>query len=164
MTEMRWLVPPVGVALLLAVGGGAALAGAWHMSFTTPTNVPAAESPRAMESAPADAAATPADPPAVADRNLFRADRRRPSRPYELLASTTADSPRRAPPTLKLVGVALGSTRAALLQGIPGTEGARVLAEGDTVAGMTLVRVHRDRAVLLVGTDTVTLTLPEERR
>jgi hypothetical protein len=52
-----------------------------------------------------------------------------------------------------LTGVLWGSTSAALLEGIPGHEGAVVMSKGDTAGGLRLTRLKHDR-VTLTGMDT----------
>jgi hypothetical protein len=118
--------------------------------------------------APHALAAAPRRPPPLADRMTivvaesmiarfvaaapFRRDRRPPSRsPGPVLASSAAPVPR---PELRLTGLALGGRPAAVIDGWPGAEGGRLLVVGDTAAGLRLVRVSADGAVV-VGRDTV---------
>lgn len=56
-------------------------------------------------------------------------------------------------PPLVLRGLVGGASLEAIVEGLPGVEGATVLRAGETVAGITLRAVRRDTAIL-VGKDT----------
>jgi len=73
-------------------------------------------------------------------------------------------TPTAARPALLLAGVLLGGEPAAVIEGLPGTDGARVLHVGQVVAHYLLREVSADRAVI-VGPDTVwVLTLRRQFR
>lgn len=56
-------------------------------------------------------------------------------------------------PVLNLVGLVLDGAPRALIQGIPGATGARLLGEGDTAGGVRVRRIRSDQ-VRLTGHDT----------
>jgi hypothetical protein len=56
-------------------------------------------------------------------------------------------------PVLTLSGIVWGEEPAAVIEGLPGLERARVLHRGDQVAGVTLRTITPDQ-VILVGMDT----------
>jgi hypothetical protein len=58
-----------------------------------------------------------------------------------------------------VAGVVLGRTRAALLRGLPGVDGARVLAEGEAAAGVRVLRVADTLVVVTWRADTLSLPL-----
>ena len=95
-------------------------------------------------------------------RPMFRADRRRSAR-YDATAASSADAAPAAPaqpkPVLVLSGLVRGARPAAVLAGIPGTEGEVVLRQGDRVGGLRLVRLEGDRAVVRGLGSTWRLTL-----
>jgi hypothetical protein len=150
--------------LLLALAG---VAGVWGA-----VRVPLSSSLEPMERRPVTAP-TPtnstAHPPAndIAARDLFRPDRLPAPVPFDPLAPGGGAAPVPAPPprpTLVLVGLVLGSPRAALIRGLDGTPEARLLAEGEEWAGLRVLRVLPDAVVLKSGRDTVRLAWPEEGR
>ena len=96
----------------------------------------------------------------VAERNLFRPDRSmaeaRNEQPAVGSAMTAPFTPR---PRLTLRGILGGPPWDALIEGIPGRDGALVLRAGQTMAGVTIKSIRRD-TVLVKGFDTTwTLTL-----
>jgi hypothetical protein len=97
-------------------------------------------------------------------KNAFRLDRRAAPIPYE---PGRADGPPPPPveprPALIVAGVVLGRTRAALLRGLPGTEGVRVLAEGEEAGGVRVLRVADTAVVVTWRADTLYLPLPGGR-
>jgi hypothetical protein len=116
-----------------------------------------------MSAAPA-IAATPAALPArgpspdslatvATARHPFRLDRTAAPMPFDPLLSGDAPPSHPPRPTLTLVGIALGAESAALIDGLPGTEGTRVLRVGEAFAGYIVRRVEEDR-VLIAGPDT----------
>ncbi len=94
---------------------------------------------------------------AIARRNVLRLDRSPPAIAYDPL--TNATGPNRRRPTVQLVvlGVLLGSPRAAVLGGLPGVTGSRLLEEGETVGDITLLEVLEDTVTVRVGPDTLYL-------
>jgi hypothetical protein len=98
----------------------------------------------------------------IADRNLFR-----PERASADESAVTAESvpvamaPPSAKPHLVLRGVLGGPPWDAVIEGVPGREGAAVIRVGEPTAGLTVRRVQRDTAWVR-GFDT-TWTLPLTR-
>ena len=89
----------------------------------------------------------------IAEGNLFRPDR---SRPDSLNVSPVQGAP--APPappkaSLKLRGLVGGPPWDALIEGIPGREGAVVARVGQTLGGITISAIRRD-TVIAKGMDT----------
>ncbi len=91
----------------------------------------------------------------VVQRNAFRSDRRPALVPYD--PSGQAPPPAEPRPSLSVAGVVLGRTRAALLRGLPGVDGARVLAEGEAAAGVRVLRVADSTVVVTWRSDTLSL-------
>lgn len=122
--------------------------------------LPATSAPVAVgaRERPASAASRyPADSLAarIAAHDLFRFDRRPatmpydPQRPAAVLGTYTPPKP-----ALRLVGLVSAAEPAALIEGLPGIEGGRVLRRGDRIAGLTIAAIERGR-VRVVGMDTV---------
>jgi hypothetical protein len=92
----------------------------------------------------------------IAGSAPFRRSRRPSEAPYDPVVPETtgtqmdSSAPR---PLVVLAGVALGDRPVAVLEGVPGTEGPRVVAEGDTAGGLRVRRV-RATGVLVTGYDT----------
>lgn len=150
----------------LALAGAAAVAraalapvGAPLPRATRATRVAAQASPQAY---PADSLAA-----LVQAGDVFRLGHRpAPVRydPAPPLGSAPPSTPTAARPALLLAGVLLGGEPAAVIEGLPGTDGARVLHVGQVVAHYLLREVSADRAVI-VGPDTVwVLTLRRQFR
>lgn len=90
----------------------------------------------------------------IAEGNLFRPDRSRPA--DEVTVTQTQGPP--PPPTppkavLRLRGLVGGPPWDALIEGIPGHEGAVVARVGQTLSGITIRAVRRD-TVFVQGMDT----------
>src|SRR5207247_10370224 len=66
-------------------------------------------------------------------------------------------------PALALVGIVWdgGSDPTALLEGLPGVEGPRVVRTGESVASLRVKRIERER-VVVVGLDTVWVLMVRE--
>jgi hypothetical protein len=92
----------------------------------------------------------------IADRNLFRPERAPPA----ARAPTPVAAPS-ARPQLVLRGVLGGPPWDAVVEGIPGREGAVVIQTGETTAGLTVRAIRRDTAYVR-GFDT-TWALPLTR-
>lgn len=92
----------------------------------------------------------------IARRNLFRATRSATSLPYsEAPLSPPAGAPVRPPkPAISLTGIVGGPVAAAVLEGLPGLDGARVVVTGDSAGGVRVVRITRS-SVVLRGYDTL---------
>ena len=92
----------------------------------------------------------------VVVRNAFRPDRRPAPVPYEPTRVDGGPPPPSEPqPTLSVAGVVFGRTRAALLRGIPGTDGVHVLAEGEDVRGVRVLRIVDTAVVVTWRADTL---------
>jgi hypothetical protein len=115
---------------------------------TTPTH-PAAD---ALDSAVAD----------IADRNLFRPERASAEeRESSAAAPAMAMGAPSSKPHLVLKGVLGGPPWDAVLEGIPGREGAVVIRAGESVGGVSVRAIRRDTAYVR-GFDT-TWALPLSR-
>lgn len=95
-------------------------------------------------------------------RNLFRSARQPPGVPYD--PSRTEPVQRPQPFSLVLVGLLHGAHPAALIQGFPGVEGARVLGLSEEFGGYRLVRLDVTGVTLLRGSDSVHLKIQEASR
>jgi len=107
--------------------------------------------------------ATPAHAPtqpeslvaALVGRDPFRVTRRPATVPYDpvrLVQPATAPTPK---PVLTLVGIVWDNGRdpTALVEGLPGVDGARPILQGETVAGLRVKAIRPDR-VEITGLDT----------
>lgn len=83
----------------------------------------------------------------------FRANRIIPSAERGLLAAGTARPPDPPKPQLALVGLVLGKLRTALLTGVPGNAGTRLMSTGDTAGGIRVRSISANQ-VLVAGYDT----------
>jgi hypothetical protein len=108
-------------------------------------------------------AAYPADSlaRAAAARDLFRADRRPAPVAYDPVRGT-APAPDAPPkPVLVLSGIIWGALPQAVIEGLPGVDGPRVMRVGDVVAGLKVRDIESNR-VLIAGMDTTwSLTVRE---
>jgi hypothetical protein len=97
---------------------------------------------------------------AAAARDPFRVTRASAPLPFDPTVNADVPPPPPAPrPPLRLVGIALGTDPAALVEGLPGIEGTRVLRVGEAVAGYTVRRITETH-VRITGPDTTwTLTV-----
>ncbi len=87
-------------------------------------------------------------------RDLFRSTRRPAALAYDpQRAAAPADVAQPPKPALVLVGLVAGGEATAVIEGIPGIEGSRVMRVGDIVSGLRLERIEADR-VVIVGMDT----------
>lgn len=93
-------------------------------------------------------------------RDLFRAERRPAAIPYDPARAVGSGlGAIVAKPTLTLRGLVWGAVPEAVVEGLPGTDGPRVLRVGEAIGGLRVQRVQPDR-VIIAGMDTVwTLTL-----
>jgi hypothetical protein len=148
------LARPVLIALILAGGGAVAWAAAGPLM-----SAGALPSAQATDgSGRVTATARPADSliAAAIRRPMFRPGRRPaavrfdPGRVEGPSDQAPASPPR---PSLTVSGIVWGAEPAALLEGLPGSEGSVVVRKGERVAGIRVVRIERDR-VVLAGLDT----------
>jgi len=87
-------------------------------------------------------------------RDLFRATRRAPEVVYDpTRLAQLAAAPTVPKPVLTLVGLVAGADPTAVVIGLPGVEGPRVMRVGDQVARITLKAIARQEA-RLEGMDT----------
>ena len=119
------------------------------LAFTNPGGLSRGEHPN-IDSL--DAVATRGDP--------FRQSRRPAPVPFDPVNPTDAPPPPAAPrPSLALVGILIGDEPAALIDGLPGVDGTRVLRVGETAAGYTVRRIEPDRVTVQGADTTWTLTV-----
>lgn len=156
-------VGPRVLGWVLVVSGVGAAFGAALMPLAPPVQAAAAQ-PREPNAVPAPR--YPADSLAVSvgGRDLFRFGRRPATTAYDPQRAVTPVAGAYAPPkpVLRLVGLVSGAEPAALIEGLPGIEGGRVMRGGERIAGLTVTAIARGR-VRVVGMDTVwvlTLRLP----
>jgi hypothetical protein len=127
---------------------------------------------RTLEAAPLDSvvagASAPATPPPlvpeslriVATANPFRLDRRAAQVPYDASRRVEA-APPPVRPTITVSGILWSSRPVAILEGLPGIEGPRLVQAGDRF-GPLEVRSIRPRRVVVRGADTTwTLSVRE---
>jgi hypothetical protein len=86
-------------------------------------------------------------------RDPFRLSRQPAAVAYDplRLAQQAASPPK---PPLVLVGLVVGNSPAAIIDGLPGVDGARVVRAGEIVGPLRVRRIERDR-VVVTGMDTV---------
>ncbi|HEX4561619.1 MAG TPA: hypothetical protein VH113_07275 [Gemmatimonadales bacterium] len=97
----------------------------------------------------------------VTGRDLFRTDRRPAQLAYDPLrgAGPLPEGPPK--PTLNLTGMVWGALPEAVIEGLPTTDGPRVVRVGDVVGGLAIRRIGR-RGVVVAGMDTTwTLVVKE---
>lgn len=86
---------------------------------------------------------------AISSRNPFRADRRPSSVPFDPARQEGApQATRPTRPSLSVAGVVLGSSPAAIIEGLPGVEGGRLLGVGERVGDFVLREVSQDRVIV----------------
>jgi len=88
-------------------------------------------------------------------RDVFRADRHATTVSYDPSQLAVAAAVQASPPkpALALVGLATGNHPIAVLEGLPGADGPRVVRVGDVVGGLRITGIEKDR-VLVIGMDT----------
>lgn len=97
----------------------------------------------------------------VVGRDPFRATRRPAPTRYNPIAVATPEAPPAPKPVLALTGIVWGEVPEAVLEGLPGTDGPRVVRRGETVGGFRIRAIERSH-VIVAGLDTVwTLTVRE---
>jgi hypothetical protein len=120
---------------------------------------------RAPNALPPDDAMTPAGAMAargnpdslaalITRRDPFRMSREPGAVPFNPDAAADAPPPPRAPrPPLALAGIVLGAEPLALIDGLPGLEGSRVMRVGERAGDYVLRAITADR-VVIAGPDT----------
>lgn len=73
--------------------------------------------------------------------------------PNRTAAAAVAEEPRQPKPRLALAGILWEPEPSAVIEGIPGVEGARLVLRGETVSGLKVRRIERNR-VVITGLDT----------
>jgi len=142
-----------GLAVLAALGGLGALGVALR-----PWPAPHLPGPVAAIAPPASAPlALGALDTALALRDPFRPARRPAAAVYDPApAPVVPPEPPPPKPALVLTGLLWGPAPTAVLEGVPGTDGPRVLAAGDTLGGLRVRRITA-HSVLITGMDTTWL-------
>jgi hypothetical protein len=109
-----------------------------------------AEAPGAVVRSPDSLAA------AVVARDLFRLDRQPAPRPFQPDPPGGALPPEAevARPTLALVGIVGGTEPTAIIEGVPGAEGPRVVRAGERIGALHVRRI-REGTVEISGMDTL---------
>jgi len=113
-----------------------------------------------VPSSPAGVRVEPARPDSIArliaTRNPFRLGRAPSSVPFDPRASLPGAPPMPPPvprPPLTLAGLLLGPPHAALIEGLPGSDGARLMRAGERVGDYVLRSIATDH-VVVAGRDT----------
>lgn len=89
-------------------------------------------------------------------RPMFRMGRRPAAVPFDperTDARELAAAPAVPKPALQVSGIVWGAEPAVVIEGLPGVEGPTVLRKGESVSGIRVLRIERER-VLLRGLDT----------
>jgi len=136
------------------VAGGVALVGSAFAPVVTRTSPAALRRPSppsaALSSYPVDSLARVA-----VSRDVFRSGRRPGSVAYDpQRAAAPVEVTQPPKPVLTLLGLVAGAEPTAVIEGLPGVEGSRVVRVGDAVAGIKVQSIAGDH-VRLVGMDTV---------
>ncbi len=84
-----------------------------------------------------------------------------PARTGEAIA---AQPPRPPRPAISLSGIVSAALPAAIVEGIPGVDGARLLVKGDTIGGLRIRRIGRTEVVVEGFDTTWVLTVKETWR
>ena len=89
----------------------------------------------------------------IVSRDPFRIGRRPLLPAYDPLRFAEQLAPPPPKPTLILVGVVNGLEPSAVIEGLPGVQGSRVVRVGDVAAGLQVKKITNGR-VVIVGMDT----------
>lgn len=90
------------------------------------------------------------------DRDPFRRERVPAAIAYDPVQKAEAEAPVQPPapkPVLSLSGILLGGEPSAVIEGIPGVEGPRLVRPGDSLGGVRIKRIRKD-GVEIRGYDT----------
>lgn len=90
---------------------------------------------------------------AIVSRDPFRVGHRPALPAYDPLRLAEQLAPPPLRPTLVLVGLMEGSSPSAIIEGLPGVEGARVVRAGDVIGPLAVKKVGSGR-VVITGMDT----------
>ncbi len=133
--------------------------------------MPAVALPERTMEQRADTSARPVGPAdsltrLIVERDLFRVARRPAGVTYDLVRAAQPPTPVPPKPALMLTGIVWdrGGNPSAVLDGVPGAGGPRVVRSGERIGALLVRRIERDR-VVVVGLDTTwTLTVREPWR
>jgi hypothetical protein len=89
----------------------------------------------------------------IVSRDVFRFGRRALLPAYDPLRLAEQLAPRPPKPLLTLVGLVNGAAPSAVLEGLPGTQGSRVVHVGDLISGLQIKAISNGR-VVVAGMDT----------
>jgi len=89
----------------------------------------------------------------IVSRDPFRVTRRPAAVAYDPLRLPEQLAPPPPKPVLTVVGLMGGAEPAAVMEGLPGVDGSRVVRVGDVVGGLRITRIGSDQ-VVIVGMDT----------
>jgi hypothetical protein len=139
---------------LYGVAFVAVLSGVWTLSHGRAVNPPitAVASLGALAPARPDSDARDEAVVTITDENLFRAERRSPDE-ASVVAAGQPMQVKPPKPVLSLRGILGGPPWDALVEGVPGHEGAVVLRAGQRSGDITVRAIRRD-TVFLQGMDT----------
>jgi len=162
--------PRVVRAGLVILGAGAVLVGG--LAFRPPAVEPVAvtQGPRVPLHADTLArVARLAQWRAMVAQDPFRRARTPADRAYDAQALEAAKQAAAAPPpaprpVLSLSGILFGPRPAAILEGVPGADGARLLHVGDTAVGLRVRAITRTHTIITGFDTTWTLTIREPWR
>ncbi len=141
---------PMLVVALLGVAASVRIAGEPIASIQLPPSPASDSSAQTSGSGTRIAAESVAT---IVSRDPFRIGRRPLLPAYDPLRLAEQLAPPPPKPTLILVGVVNGLAPSAVIEGLPGVEGSRVMRVGDTVAGLKIEKITKSR-VVIAGMDT----------
>lgn len=150
----------------LCVGGLAAAAWIIRPSAPGQLRTPLATAARAGAAVRTERPALDSLTAAAAGKAPFRASRAAPRVRYDaerpVMAGAVA-APRGPRPVLAVSGIAWGGTAraSAVIEGLPGSEGARVVRAGEVVAGLRVRRIQPDLVIVTAKDTTWTLRVRE---
>ncbi len=147
------LLKPMLVGLLVAGAGVGVRVAALPI---TQVSLPERAEARSLEVPQQPRIAVDSLTAATVARDPFRITRRPAPVAYDPLKAGQPPVPIPSKPALTLVGIVWdgGMDPTALLEGLPGADGARVARAGDTIGSFKVKRIERQR-VVIVGLDTV---------
>jgi len=97
----------------------------------------------------------------IIQRDPFRLARRPSQVPFiaDTVAAAVSTAPKAPAPPLVLAGIVGGPPWSAVIEGVPGRDGPVVVHRGDTLAGLRIRDVRRDRAIVSSPDTTWVLTI-----
>jgi hypothetical protein len=152
VTTLRVVRLALGFAVGLALALSTMVVWSWARSAVAPPPPPVTRRDQAVGltvdsvSAPALGALVTHDP--------FRARRAPASVVYDPAGFAAATPPPAPPkPQLTCTGIAWGTEPAAVIEGLPGSDGPRAVHQGEILGGLRVTRIALDR-VVIIGMDT----------